>query len=263
MADEEKQEADGEAQEGEGQGSEGDSGKKKGLLMVGGGFVSLLAVAFVIAMSAVPKKHEEILFDGPFVVPLTEEDTQVNVGTEKAKYFVFAYMAIHDAYSETYLAERAADPVTAAYVKDRLIGFAEHIDLARTSDPDYDRTIREEIRELVSPLLFPVHVGNGSAPHKPDPDSGVAPGLNIENSTFRGPFHSHWLHVDNVKGTLQLDEGPVATYEPGDSEVHVIGSHGETVFIDVTHAEEDFVGSIPIGVQGRIRDITKDQKLFQ
>lgn len=263
MADEEKQEADGEAQGGEGQESEEGAGRKKGILMAGGGFVALLAVAFVLAMSAVPKKHEEILFDGPFVVPLTEEDIQVNVGTEKAKYFVFAYKAVHDAYSETYLAERTADPVTVAYLKDRLIGIAEHIDLSRTSDPDYDRMLREEIRDLVSPLLFPVHVGNGAEPHKPDPESGLAPGLNIERSTFRGPFHSHWLHVDTQKRTLQLDDGPVVTYEARDSEVHVTGSDGETVFIDVTHAEEDFAGSIPIGVQGRIRDITKEQKLFQ
>lgn len=260
MADEEKKENE-EGEEGEE--SSDSPGKKKGILL-GGGVVGLVVVAWAASLMAVPAEPEERAFSGPFVAPLSEEKIQVNLAGEGGRrYLVMSLSAVYDAYDETYFATRVIDPLYLPLLQDALIDIGSQ--KAReevTSQADRD-VFKQEIRTAVDPILFPIHLGDSLTPYDPDTLSGLAPGESVYTSTLRGPQAEHSITVDNVAKSLQLDGGDEIRYAGIETDLELISPTGKVVFVDVTGLEEGFQGEVPVGVLGRVRRVIFSELLVQ
>jgi flagellar basal body-associated protein FliL len=164
-------------------------GGKKKLMLVGGG-VGLLGFAYLAAMMAMPAASEVRRFAGPFVVPLFDEKFHTNLDEEDHTRFLQMNMnLVFVAYEEQYVATRRADPLYKSYMLDAIlrVSFTKRIDQV-LGDQVALGVYLEEIRAAVDPILFPVHVGEGEKATALDPDSGLGPGLSLEDSTFRGSF---------------------------------------------------------------------------
>jgi len=261
MADKEEQK-DGAEVEADEQ-SEPKPGKKKAVVL-GGGVLGLVVVAYVASLMAVPAKEEEKVFAGPFVAALSEKKIQVNLMGESGKRFlVMSLNAVFDAYDELYIAERLADSLYMPLVTDALIDIGsqkQREEIVSLADKD---VFKEELREAIDPILFPVHCGDSPSPYTADSLSGVAPGESTYESTLRGPLFEHELHVSSPERTVRLDGGEPVTFLGDEGNLKVTNERGAYVFIDVRNLIEDFEGSIPIGVHGRVRRVTFSEFLVQ
>jgi len=238
------------------------SGKKKIMLLLGGA-VAVPAAAFVLALMAVPSDVETPKFQTGLIGPLTEDRIQVNLGNEQERFFVFEYNVYYEAYDELYFTNRSADPVYRAFLKDALIGLAAAKTPEQVTEIAYEPAFREEIKNVVEPLLFPVHVGHGATPTTPDPKSGLAPGQSWLLATFRGPFHEHVIRLDDERREIQLDEGAVVEYEGDERDLVVYSEEDETVYVDVSNVVDGFRGEVRVGVMGRVLQILKEDTLIQ
>jgi len=239
----------------------GGSGKKK-FLLFGGGGIGLLALAFVLAMVGVPGKQESKTFKGPFVAPLTAEKVQVNLTGSKS-YLILDLNVVYDAYDESYFAERSADPLTIAEIRDALVALASSKSRDDVSDKVNKPIFMEEIRAAVEPLLFPVVLGDASQPHESDSKSGLTFGLSSSLATFRGPYEEHALHIDGGARTIQLDDGPVRKWTEEDGDLEVVAADGTTLYCDPTGVEPSFVGDVKVGVKGYPRRVLLKEILIQ
>lgn len=261
MADNEEQEDGAEVEEGEQ--PEAKPGKKKAIVL-GGGVLALVVVAYAASLMAVPAKEEEKTFAGPFVAALSDKDIQVNLMGESGKRFlVMSLNAVFDAYDELYIADRLADPLYMPLVADALIDIGsqkKREEIASQADRD---VFKEEIREVIDPILFPIHCGDSPSPYTADSASGVAPGESTYESTLRGPLFEHELHVSSPERTVRLDGGEPVTFLGDEANLKVTNERGAYAFIDVRNLVEGFEGPVPIGVHGRVRRITFSQLLVQ
>ena len=251
MADEDKQEGEEEAPK-----------KSKKKLFTIGGVVGGLAVAFLAAMMAMPKKDVEKSFAGPFVGKLTENKVQVNLADGKS-FLILDLNIVFDAYDELYYTTRSEDPLAIAEVKDALVALTSAKARDDVADPINKPILMEEIRAAVDPLLFPVHLGSAAAPTDADKDSGVRPGLSAHLGTVRGEHDQHLLKLNAVDKTVQIDDGPVIGYEGHEADLEVDAADETVLYIDVTGIEEDFEGEIKVGVMGRVRRILWNEVLLQ
>lgn len=257
MVDEEKQdELDGDSEQ------TPPSGKKK-MLFLGGGALAVPALAYALALMAVPKPTALKLFNGPFVRPLTESQVQVNLGDEKDRFFVFEHNVVYESYNELYFEERMADPLYQAFLKDALIGLAASKTPEQVYEVAYEPSFREEVKLVVDPLLFPVHIGNGARVIDRDPSSGLARGSSIMRSTFRGPFYEHSVHIDDTQRTISIDDGPQVKYEGHEADLELYTENQELVYVDVRGIVRDFQGDVRVGVKGRVLSILKLDALLQ
>jgi hypothetical protein len=259
MADEEKKE--GAAPEA----TEAKAGGKRKPLVLGAGFVVVLIAAYFAALMAVPSKHKERRFEGPFSLQLFNEKIHVNLAEEGKKRFLqMNFNVIFVAYEEAYVQHRVADPLYLPYVDDavRRVSMLKTID-DLIGDKAATGIYLEEIREAIDPILFPVHVGNTEKPTAPDEASGIGPGLSIGKSTFRGPLDQHVLHVDGKARTVRLDDGPEVAFQGDEHDVEVRDAQDRTVYLDVSAFEEGFQGDLPIGVHGQVREILLKDLLIQ
>jgi len=236
-------------------------GKKKAL-MFGGGGVAVLALAYVAALMALPSKHEGARLRGPFVAPLTETKVQVNLSGSKS-FLVVNFNLIYEAFEQAYYIRRSLDPVYTAELTDVLVGIASAKTREEVSDRVNKPIILEEIRQAVDPLLFPVHLGEGDDPNRPDKVSGLAPGLSNHLGTYRPVFGEQVLHVDAIARTLRLGDGPTVTWTAGQNDVQVANELGQTLYVDTSHVTPDFKGDVPLGVRGRIRRLLWNEVLIQ
>ena len=241
---------------------EAPSGKKKILLLVGGA-VAVPALAFVLALMAVPGEKVIPKFVTGLVGPLTEEKIQVNLGNEMERFFVFEHNVYYEAYDELYYTNRSMDPLYVAFLTDALIGLAASKTPDQVYEIAYEPAFREEIKSVVEPLLFPVHIGHGALPTDMDPESGLAPGLSWLLATFRGPFHEHVIRIDDDRREIQLDEGPVVKYEGDERDLVLYSENDEIVYVDVSSVVDDFKGEVHTGVMGRVLQILKKDTLLQ
>ncbi|HED67082.1 MAG TPA: flagellar basal body-associated FliL family protein [Planctomycetes bacterium] len=249
MAEETKQEAEEAQEETEKKGS------KKGLVL-GGGIIGLIAAAYVVVMVAMPSPKVAPPFDGPFVIPLSAEDLQVNLrGDNGRRYLVMNLQATYMGYDETYVQARVADPVYQADLIDALIGVARQKTMSDVEDLVGQETFKEEIQEVVNPLLFPIHIGNETNHVKPDEESGIGPGLSIDDATMRGGFKAHAIHVDFPKAEISLDDGPKVSFDRTEDDLMLESDTGLTIFVDLTGLKDDFSGDVQVGVFGRITSI--------
>ncbi len=260
MADE--QNNDDEQDELEGQ--EQAPSRKKRLLILGGGFLSVVATAYLTAVMAVPGEREDRHFGGPFVAPLSAQALQVNLnGDGHKRFLVMELVAEFMAYDETYLAKRIEDSHFNALLEDALLGVASTKRASEVLDPALSLVFLEEIREAVDPLLFPVHVGDATTPTGRDAQTGLRGGESIFESTLRGAHDEHVLRIDAVQKQLRLDEGPIVTFEGDEIDLEVPNEDGAVVWLDVTRLEPEYVGEIEIGSHGRVRRILKKSFLVQ
>jgi len=236
-------------------------GKKKGLVL-GGGALALVALAYMAALLAVPKKAAQQGFVTQLVAPLTSEKVQVNLSDGKS-FLILDLNMVYDAYDVAYYESRRADPLYCAEMKDVLVGTASAKTRAEVSDKVNKPIFMEEIRSAVEPLLFPVHIGATTSPTDADPQSGLAPGVSIQVATFRGAFHEHVLHVDGVAHTLRLDSGPLTPFSGDETDLPVAAEDGLALFVDVTGLKRGFQGDIPVGVKGRLRRVLWNEVLIQ
>lgn len=238
------------------------SGKKKAMLLVGGA-VAVPALAFVLALMAVPGEKKIPKYLTGLVGPLTETKIQVNLGNQMERFFVFEHNVVYEAYEDTYYANRTSDPLYVAYLTDALIGLAASKSPDQVYELAYESAFREEIKGVVEPLLFPVHVGHGATPMEMDVESGLKPGQSSLLATFRGPFYEHVIRIDDDKREIQLDQGPVVKYEGDERDLVLYSEDEETVYVDVSEVVDGFRGEVQTGVMGRVLQILKKDTLIQ
>jgi flagellar basal body-associated protein FliL len=257
--------------------AEGGGAKKKRL-----GVLAALAVAgacgALAAVVALPHKEPpKPVLEGPFVAHLSKENLQVNLAGENGKrYLVLSLNAEYFAYSETYVTARlgggkdgghggeaAEDPLYTAMLKDTLLRMAARKTREQVEDPVQMEAFLMELRAAVEPLLFPVCVGDAMGPQQADSKSGLRAGESVMESTLRGLLHDHALHVDAVRRTIRLDEGPAASFRGDERDLRVTGADGEFVHVNVAGLDPAFVGEVPVGAAGRVRRIYRDQVLVQ
>lgn len=228
---------------------------KKGLVL-GGGIVGLIGLAYVAFLMAVPGKTQTRSLDGPFVTAILPTDISLNLaGNDGRNYLLIMLSAEYAAYDSAYIAARAEDQLFKVKLEDRLLVVAS----GKTKDDVQGSTgkeaLRAELAQALDPILFPVHVGDTVTHSEADGESGLRPGRSMEQATWRGLFHDHVLKVDAAAKTIALDEGPAVSFQGTETDLRLLDPKGEALFLDVTGLNADFAGDVPIGVQGRIRGI--------
>ena len=253
MAKKEKEEPE-EKQEGEEE--ETPKKSKKGLFM-GGGLVGLIALAYIVSLIAVPSGPKVIPpFTGPFVAfPLGDNPVQVNMKGGGGKRFLVAnFKTEYDAYEAAYAEARIADDLFQAQMGDALIRLGRN---KTTEDLDEFglELLKNEIRDKLAPLLFPVHIGNMTSSTAMHEESGLKPGNSILQSTMRGGFKGHVLTVDAPKNMITLGQGNPTSFQGNEKDLVVENEAGQIIFINVTELKPDFVGEVQVGTFGNLRAI--------
>ncbi len=233
---------------------EGKKSRKKGLVL-GGGIISMVAVAYSLFLMAVPGVNASTPFDGPFVITLTPEKVQANLGGSGKSYLLMTLLADYEAYDEGYVLSHAAEPLFLARQKDALITLACGKNKEDLADTIGRELFRDQIRERLNPLLFPIHIGSLGDATQGDTESGLFPGLSIELSTMRDGFKSHALHLDVDKHTVGLDDGPLVDFDGTEIDLLVQNELGHTVYLDMTGVIEGFDGSVRVGTHGNITNV--------
>ncbi|MEM7309991.1 MAG: flagellar basal body-associated FliL family protein [Planctomycetota bacterium] len=253
MAEEEKEEPE-EEQTGEEEEAP-NPGKKKGIFL-GGGIIGLVALAYCTFLMAVPSVEQKPELAGPFVAELLANEISVNLtGNNNSHYLAVRLKAEYTAYEELYVTTRVVDPLYEAVLTDKTI-----VVLSGKTKDDVDGAagkdmLREELREALEPILFPVHVGFTLKSTDPDMESGLRLGVSGELSTMRGLIHDHVIHVDAPGKTLALDEGEEIPFDGTENDLRLVDAQGETLYVDVTALDPDLVGEVSVGVFGRIRSV--------
>ena len=120
-----------------------------------------------------------------------------------------------------------------------------------------------ELRDMLNPILFPIHLGKTEFPLDIHEESGLRPGLSYARSTFRGKFHDHVLKIDAPAKTLQIDEDPVVTFTGVEEDFELTTQTGDSFFLDVTQVNPEFQGEIQIGVHGHLRQVFATEYIAQ
>ncbi len=241
--------------------------KKLGMLV---GAATFLVLGAGAAVMAVPKKPEPIpRLEGPFVARLSKEDLQVNLAGENGKrYLVLGLSAEFFAYDQAAVlhqlgGEGSTDLLFTTRLTDTMLQLAARKTREQVEDPVQMDAFLMEVRAAVEPLLFPVCVGDSNAPQSRDSQSGLRVGESIMESSLRGLLNDHQITLDGARKTIRLDGGPQLTYRGEERDLRVTASTGEFTFVDVTGIDPQFSGTVPVGVQGRLRRIYRGQVLVQ
>jgi flagellar basal body-associated protein FliL len=232
--------------------------RKKGLLL-GGGVVSLVALAWVLSVVAVPAQREHAAhpLQGPFIAEISPPSGfQVNLAGDGGKHFLSMTLNVEvDALEQTYVSARTSDPLYQAKLTDAVLRVASQKTKGELDSAVGKDVFREELRLALDPVLFPIHVGNelqAGARHK---KSGLRPGLSADRSTSRGFFYEHELEVDPVDKTIRLDHGPKIAFEGNESDLFVADAKGKGIYVDVSGLEPGFAGAVQAGTFGRVRNV--------
>lgn len=253
--------------------------KKKTPILLGGGAAAIVAIGWVLALMAVPKKHDEAPrhLEGPFVARLSKTEIQVNLAGESSKrYLVMMLNGEYMAYDETYVNGRLGiagasggqaapveDPLYTIQLKNALLSLASTRTREQVTDPVQIESFLEEARRAVEPVLFPCYIGDSHSPHHPDSKSGLRLGESMDAAKMRGLLHEHHIEVDRAGKKLRFDQGPTAAFEGGERDVKLANEHGDEVWVDVSELKESFSGKVDVGVPGRLRKIYRESFLVQ
>jgi flagellar basal body-associated protein FliL len=259
-----------------------DAPRSKKSLVVGLGAFGVIVLGGMVSMMAIPKKKvERHLLDGPFVSKLSKNEIQVNLAGEGSKRYLAMDLNVeYFAYEESYVTARlgtggggggghggeaagTGDPLYLAMLQDSLLQIASRKTRDQVTDPVQIEAFLEEVRVAVDPLLFQVCVGDSHSQTKPDSKSGLRAGESIDESTFRGLLHEHFVQVDAIQRTLRLDEGPVVTYTGNERDLKVEDGKKQFVRLDVSQIDPKFRGMVPVGIAGKVRRIYRDKFLVQ
>ena len=229
-------------------------------LIAGGGAVGLLALAFVLALVAVPRKHqaeEQHEIEGPFVADISPQSGfQVNLAGKGGKhYLAMSIRAEVDAFEEAYATALTTDALHQARMTDAVLKVVSRKTKEDLDDPGGKDLLREELRVTLEPVLFPIHVGNAAEASARHGESGLRPGSSIARATMRGLYYEHELELDAHGRTVRLDDGPLVAFEGEETDLVVEDGQGRTIYLDVTGIAAEFHGTLHVGVMGRVRNI--------
>lgn len=230
--------------------------KKKKFLFIGGGALGLVAAAMMAALSAVPKKEEYKTFEGMFVAPLSTDKVTTNLASGRQKNFcVFRAEAYFEAYDQQYALARVADPVYLALMKDVVLRISSRRTEVELNSDVGNAAFREDLRQSIDPLLFPVHIGDTHSLGEIDKVSGLRMGISGIRSNFRGSLYDGKLVIEDSPNTIRLGRGRPIEFEGDEKDLRVEDENGRYVFVDVSAMTEHFTGTVKVGVHGRIREI--------
>lgn len=256
MADEEKPDVE--------ETEDGEATPKKAAPKIVGGLVGVIALGYLVATMAIPAKFEPRKFSGPLMTPLTPDRITVNLRDDSNKrILVMKLNAEVDSYEANYVPNRTMNPLYMAQIKDALLGLASEKSRSEILGPDQRPIFLEELRSFVEPIVFPVHVGKGASATDVDPESGLAPGLSVAKSDFRGAFDEHVLVVDAAEQTIALDGGEPVRYHGDERDLRVVDAFGKALYVDVTRVKPDFQGEVRVGVMGWLRRVLLDEIIVQ
>ena len=88
-------------------------------------------------------------------------------------------------------------------------------------------------------------------------------GESIAEATFRGMLHDHEIEVNTLEKTVRLDGGTAVGYQGTERDLRVENTEKQCVFLDVTTLKPEFIGKVPIGLAGKIRQIYRKKFLVQ
>ena len=262
MAEEEKQEQEEAAAA---ENAEGEAPKKKTGLLIGGGAVAVLALAFAASIMAVPSKPEIKRLKGPLTSPLTEEAFNVNLRDNQSKrYLKFKLHCEYYAFSKEYFASRLADPLYFPRLKDSVVRISASRSVEEVTGKVNQPQFLQELVEVIDIDMFPIHIGKTAIPSDKHEESGLKTGFSASDATFRGYFYEHVLIVDAMRKTIQLDkDGPVTEFEGTETDLEIESVDGKTLYVDVTELKEEFVGEVMVGVFGTLHNLLVEEWILQ
>jgi len=235
-------------------------GKKKSALL-GGGVVALIALAWALSLVAVPAggghHGEEHHIAGPYVVEVSPSaGFQVNLAGDGGKHYLSLKLNVEvDAFEEGYAGARASQPLYQAKLTDAVLRTASQKTKGELDNAVGREVFRDELRLALDPVLFPVHVGDERAPENAHAPSGLRFGRSIAKSSLRGLFYEHAMHIDAARKSIHLDDGQEVEFQGDETDLYVADARGKGVFVDVSAVHEDFVGEVPTGTFGRVRNV--------
>jgi flagellar basal body-associated protein FliL len=233
---------------------------KKGALM-GGGMAVLIALAWALALVAVPSgggHHEQKhAIAGPFMADVSPSaGFQVNLSGDGGKHYLSLKINVEvDAFEESYATARAAQPLYQAKLTDAVLRTASQKTKGELDNAVGREVFRDELRMALDPVLFPVHVGDEHSAEDAHEPSGLRFGRSIAKSTLRGLFFEHALHVDQARKSIRLDDGKETPFQGDEIDLFVADARGKGVYVDLSGLREDFVGEVPVGTFGRVRNV--------
>jgi flagellar basal body-associated protein FliL len=237
------------------------SGKKKSLVM-GGGQVGLIALAWILSMVAVPagphKVHvEEHHIAGPFMADISPSSGfQVNLSGDGGKHYLSLKLNVEvDAFEEAYATARTKDPLHLAKLTDSVIRTAAQKTKGELDSAVGREVFRDELRVALDPVLFPVHVGNDKAAEGAHEASRVKPGRSAARSTMRGFYYDHALTIDATRKAIKLDDGEEVIFQGDETDLFVSDARGKGVYVDVGGLAPEFAGQVRVGTFGRVRNV--------
>jgi hypothetical protein len=239
--------------------------KDRGPLKLLGGVVGVVGLGAVLALVALPGKPDaKPRFHGPFHHQVFAEQFTTNVQDNSLKRFLKTNPQVeYFAYDESYLATRTADVLYEPWLEADFGALVAGKLLEDIFEGVHREQFAAEIAQTLTPVLFPVHIGDTKAPLAMEPKSGLRHGNSYRQATFRGKFHEHVLKVDGPARTVQINDGPLVTFVGNEEDLQVLSAAGESIYLDVTEFDEDFQGELELGVHGRIRQVFITQHLAQ
>ena len=216
---------------------------KKKKLLLGGGFVGLVAAGAIAAMMAIPATSAKRPYAGPFTIALFEELFNCNIQEQgRTRFLQMKPQATYFTYDPQYMATRITDELYRAEVQNTVFQIASRKSLDDIYGEVNTAIFMEELRDALDPVLFPVHIGDSKLPWDFDDDSGLRPGISSGKNTFRGRIEDHVLNVNPETKELWVNDGPKSPYEEGELDVRLITAGGEVLFVDVSGPQGRILG---------------------
>jgi len=242
--------------------------KKKGVAL-GGGIVALVGLAWALSLVAVPSSgggHEaKHRIAGPFMADVSPTaGFQVNLSGDGGKHYLSLKLKVEvDAFEEGYATARVSQPLYQAKLTDAVLRTASQKTKGELDNAVGREVFRDELREALDPVLFPVHVGDEHAPESTHAESGLRFGRSISAASMRGLFYDHRLFLDAPRKAIRLDDGRDVSFHGDETDLFVADSRGKGVYVDVSAVVPDFAGEVPVGTFGRVRNVYFDTFLTQ
>jgi flagellar basal body-associated protein FliL len=242
--------------------------RKKGVLL-GGGVAGVIALAWALALVALPggggHDGEQHRIAGPFVVEVSPSaGFQVNLAGDGGKHYLSLKLNVEvDAFEEGYAGARATQPLYQAKLTDAVLRTASQKTKGELDNSVGREVFRDELRVALDPVLFPVHVGDEHTPESAHEASGLRIGRSIAKSSLRGLYYEHALHLDAERKSVRLDDGKDVAFQGDETDLYVADARGKGVYVDVSALHEGFVGAVPVGTFGRVRNVYFNSFLTQ
>ena len=223
------------------------------------GLVAPVALAWMLSMLAIPRKPASVShhLTGPFVAHVSPSNGfQVNLADRGSKHYLAMNLKVGvEAYREAYVHQRSNDALHQARLSDAVLKTASKKTKADLDAEAEKEEFREELRQAIDAVLFPLHLGDEDRTGARHEGSGLRAGTSWDESSFRGLFHEHVLMVDAAARTIGLGGGPVVSFRGDETDLRVDDAIGDSLYLDVSRLRTDFQGEVPVGVLGRVHEV--------